>query len=222
MSKVHTAVFCDFDGTISRRDVGYSIFHHFSDGRNDELLPDWMSGRMSSREILRAEAAMAPLTETELYGYLDGFEIDAGFAPFVERCRQQGIDLQVVSDGCDLYINYLLAKHDLADLPVITNHAYVGDGHLVIEFPHENKTCTKCGSCKGERIREYREKHDEDTRIIFVGDGFSDACATDEADLVFAKKDLERYCRMHNIEFTKFDTFFDVARELESLGDFAG
>ena len=222
MSNVHTAVFCDFDGTISRRDVGYSIFHHFSNGRNDELLPDWMSGRMSSREILRAEAAMAPLTETELYRYLDGFEIDAGFTPFVERCRRQGIDLQVVSDGCDLYINYLLAKHDLADLPVITNHAYVDDGYLVIEFPHDNKTCTKCGSCKGERIREYREKRDKETRVIFVGDGFSDACATAEADLVFAKKDLERYCHMHNIEFTKYDTFFDVARELENLGDFAG
>ncbi len=218
MNRPRTAVFCDFDGTISRRDVGYNIFHHFSGGRNDELLPDWKSGRITSRETLLREAAMSPLTEGELYRFLDTFEIDSGFAPFVERCRAAGFDLYVVSDGLDLYINYLLERHNLAGLPLITNHAFLSDGHIRIEFPHDNVSCDKCGSCKGERIREYRERIGEPAHVVFVGDGFSDACATAEADLVFAKKDLERYCLSNNIDFVGYDDFFDVARHLESLG----
>ncbi|MBU2534459.1 MAG: HAD-IB family phosphatase, partial [Alphaproteobacteria bacterium] len=136
MTKLRTAVFCDFDGTITLRDVGYSIFHHFSGGRNDELLPDWKSGRISSRETLLREAAMSPLTAEQLYAYLDTFEIDEGFAPFVTRCRESGCELIVVSDGLDLYIHHLLGKYNLTDLPLITNHAFLADGHIQIEFPH--------------------------------------------------------------------------------------
>jgi len=217
MIRTRTAVFCDFDGTITRRDVGYSIFHHFSGGRNDELLPDWKSGRISSRETLLREAAMSPVTEDQLYPYLDTFEIDHGFASFVTRCRANACDLFVVSDGLDLYIHYLLRKHDLGDLPLITNHAYLADDYIQIEFPHHNKSCEKCGSCKGERIREFRDDAGEPVNVVFVGDGFSDACGAAEADLVFAKKDLERFCRMNNIDFVPYDDFFDVARHLEAL-----
>lgn len=215
MDEIKTAVFCDFDGTITRRDVGYSIFHHFSNGRNDVLLPDWKSGKLSSRDCLLQEAAMAPVTEEELFPFLDQFEINPGFHEFVEQCREHGIDLFIVSDGLDLYINYLLQRFNLTTLTVIANHAYIENGHITIEFPHHNKFCSRCGSCKGERIQEYRDKYDTKTRIIFVGDGYSDACATTEADILFAKKDLEAYCRMHNITYRPYDDFFDIIRELE-------
>jgi len=215
MTMTRPAVFCDFDGTIAVRDVGYSIFHRFSGGRNLALLPDWKAGRMSSREILRREAAMAPVTESELLEFLEDFTLDPGFAAFADRCHRQKIDLVVVSDGLDLYINLLLARNRLSHLPLIANHGYVRDGHIEIEFPFDNRDCARCGSCKGERIREYRLSHPGAGPAVFVGDGFSDACAAHEADLLFAKKDLERYCRMHNIPFVPYQDFFDVARELE-------
>lgn len=212
---MRTAVFCDFDGTIASRDVGYNIFHHFSGGRTIELLPDWKAGRMSSRDILRREAEMAPVTEAELIAYLEGFTLDPGFPSFAERCRQEDIDLIVVSDGLDLYINHLLKKNNLSHLPLITNHGYFNGGRIEVEFPFVNHDCAKCGSCKGERIREYRQQHDGTTQVVFVGDGFSDACAVPETDLLFAKKDLERYCRMNNIDCITYQDFFDVAREME-------
>lgn len=218
MTTPHTAVFCDFDGTIARRDVGYNLFKHFSGGRTRELLPDWKAGRMTSREILVREAAMAPCTEADLLEFLKDFDLDPGFQGFAERCRSQNLELYIVSDGLDLYINRLLERYRLTHLPLITNHGYFNGSYIHIEFPHTNRNCMRCGSCKGERIREYREKQDGPSRIIFVGDGLSDACAAHEADLLFAKKDLERYCHMHNIACTSFADFFDVARTLETLG----
>lgn len=215
-----TAVFCDFDGTIARRDVGYSIFRHFSGGRTEELLPDWKAGRISSREILLREAEMSPVTEPELLQFLRDFDLDPGFPAFVERCRLHQLDLFVVSDGLDLYIDHLLRHNDLAHLNLITNHGFFCGSRIHVEFPHDNRHCTRCGSCKGERIREYRDRQNSPIRIVFVGDGLSDACATGEADLVFAKKDLERYCTTHNIPYTNYRDFFDVARAMERLGYF--
>ena len=60
------ALFTDFDGTISKRDVGYSLFHHFSDGKNDLFLPDWKEGRMTTRECLLKEAELVTATKAEL------------------------------------------------------------------------------------------------------------------------------------------------------------
>lgn len=221
MKNTKVAVFCDFDGTIACRDVGYHIFHHFSGGRNDELLPDWKKGRLSSRDCLLKEAAMSPLTESELFEFLDQFELDAGFATFAGKCEATGIDLFILSDGLDLYIDYLLKREDLAHIPVKANHGRVEDGYLKIEFPYDCEGCNKCGNCKRERIQEYRDAHESDLEIVFVGDGFSDACAITEADKLFAKKDLERHCRMNNIKFKSYDDFFDVARQMDKLGLFA-
>jgi len=217
MDKTKITVFCDFDGTISRRDIGYNIFHHFSNGKNDELLPDWKSGRLSSRDCLLKEAEMAPVTSEELFSFLDQFKIDDGFSAFVNRCSDNSIELIILSDGFDLYIEYMLKKHNLDRLSLITNHGRIEDGYIKIEFPHKNVSCTKCGSCKGERIREYRKANGGTTKVVFVGDGYSDACATDEADILFAKKDLEKYCQINDITYQPYDNFFDVIRQLEKM-----
>ncbi len=218
MRSTVNAVFCDFDGTIARRDVGYNLFRHFSGGKNEELLPDWKAGRLSTRRCLELEAQMVRATANDIYRFLDGFDLSGGFVEFEATCRANGIDVIVVSDGLDFYIRYILARYRFEHLPVIANRGKAEAGGLTVDFVHENRFCTRCGSCKGERIREYRDQQSGLSRIVFVGDGYSDACATGEADIVFAKKDLERYCLDNNIPYLGYDDFFDVARELRALG----
>ena len=209
-----TAIFCDFDGTITRRDVGYSIFHHFSNGKNDELLPDWKAGRMTTRTCLTLEAQMVKAPAEEIYQFIDQFEIDEGFTDFVDLCDKNTAPLFVASDGLDFYIRHILKKNGLEHLDVKANVGRPENGGLTVEFPHENSTCPRCGICKGERIANFRLETKGDYRILFVGDGYSDACATREADLIFAKKDLKRYCLDNNISYLDFDTFYDVSRQL--------
>ncbi len=213
-----TAVFCDFDGTVTRRDVGYSIFHHFSGGRNDELLPDWKAGRMTTRTCLALEAAMVKASADEIYNFIDRFEVDEGFEPFVSLCQQNSAPVFVASDGLDFYIRHILGKLNLEHLMLETNVGRPENGGLTVEFPHENLSCERCGVCKGERIQQFRQASGDDWRVVFVGDGYSDACATREADLIFAKKDLERYCLQNNIAYLSYDTFFDVSRQLVEQG----
>lgn len=212
------AVFCDFDGTITRRDVGYSIFHHFSGGKNDELLPDWKAGRMTTRTCLTLEAAMVKAPAEEIYRFIDQFEIDEGFPGFVSLCENNSVPVLVASDGLDFYIKYILGKYNLGHLELKTNVGRPENGGLTVEFPHDNVSCPSCGVCKGERIQQYRDGMQEAGRVLFVGDGYSDACAAREADVIFAKKDLEQYCLTNNIAYLKYDTFFDVSRDLIKQG----
>jgi len=222
MTAVRTAVFCDFDGTITRRDVGYHLYRHFSGGKNQELVEQWKAGHLSTRECLRQEAAMVHATEEEIIRFLDRFELDEGFPPFVELCRANNIDLTIVSDGLDFYIKHILDRHRLSRVPVMANIGRMENGGLYVEFPYHNHTCRRCGNCKGERIREYRDARRSQTRIVFVGDGYSDICAVREADVVFAKKDLEEYCGKNDIAFYQYGNFFDVARQMIALGYMSG
>jgi len=211
-------VFCDFDGTVAKMDVGYNFFRHFSDGKSMELIPDWKSGKLSSRDCLMQEAAMVKATPEEIYNYLDRFEIDPGFPAFIELCRHNHILPVILSDGFDFYIKYILKKYNLAHLPLYCNKAYLENRGIRVEFPHENHNCKRCGNCKGERIAEIRSCSETPFRTVFIGDGYSDTCAIGEADLLFAKKDLELYCLENNIPYNKYMDFYDVARTLVSGG----
>ena len=210
MSDTHAAIFCDFDGTISQADIGYELFKHFSGGRSLSLIPDWKAGRISNREILEREAEMVHATAEEILAFIDRYEIDSTFVEFERLCRGNDIPVTVVSEGMDMYIRRLLGRNGLDNVSVICNVGILENDGIRMEFPHRNAKCTRCGSCKGERIQEFRRTAKNGTVMIFVGDGYSDACAAKEADIVFAKKDLVRYCQAENIAYNAYDTFRDV------------
>lgn len=210
-----TAIFSDFDGTISLKDVGYSLFHHFSDGRNDALLPAWKSGEMTTRDCLLAEAEMVQATPEEIYAFIDTIGIDSDFPKLLTICQEQSIPLKILSDGLDVYIKYLLEKANLQNLDFLANKATLVNNTIEINFDHDNKNCKSCGICKGEIIQEFRDDHKEPYRIIFIGDGYSDVCAAKEADILFAKKDLKEYCTTKQIPYIPYNNFMDIILDLK-------
>jgi len=212
------AVFSDFDGTISTQDVGYSVFHHFSKGKNDEILPDWISGKMTTRDCLIAEAEMVNASSQELYSFIDKMDIDPTFPEFVKLCNSNQIPLSILSDGLDFYIKHLLVKHNLSHINFVTNKAILKDNKIRVEFPHDNIECKSCGICKGEIINRFRQKQNGENKIVYIGDGYSDACAAKEADILFAKKDLVVYCTNNNIDYISYDNFGDVQSYLIKHG----
>lgn len=208
-------VFSDFDGTIATRDVGNRLFHHFSGGNADEPVARWKAGEIDSRVCLLEEAAlMRDVSREELDAFIDTFEIDPGFSPFVDLCRNRGWPLYIFSDGLDIYIARLLDKYGLAHLPVMTNHAVLADGRLKIDFPYYEHTCGGCANCKGYQVRRLRQAG---RKAVYIGDGKSDLCAVPEVDLVYARDYLAEYCTRENIPFVSFKTFADIAERLGSV-----
>jgi 2-hydroxy-3-keto-5-methylthiopentenyl-1-phosphate phosphatase len=52
---------------------------------------------------------------------------------------------------------------------------------------------------------------------VFIGDGFSDACVVNYADIVFAKKSLASYCWKNNITYSEFQSFADIIKKIEKI-----
>jgi len=201
-------IFCDFDGTVAEQDVGNLLFETFADDRWRAAVEEWLAGHISSEECLRRECEATVAGRDQILALADEQRLDPGFEEFVRFCREHEIPVTILSDGLDFYIERILANHGFGDLPVRANHlVFVGHDRIVPEFPYLADSCGRCANCKGHHLRAARRPGEW---LVYVGDGYSDRCAAREADLVFAKRDLRRYCREAAIPYVEFRSFYDV------------
>jgi len=214
-------IFVDFDGTITRNDVGNEFFLRFGGSVCEGLVAQYHRGEITAQECFRREAAaIGAIVPAELDGFLAGQEIDPAFPRFVEFCRIRGIDLTVVSDGLDYYINAILGTHGIKGLTVFSNVLELGapdaEGRapITLRFPNTDAECGVCASCKRNVMLT---RAGDDDILVYVGEGFSDRCPAGYADVVFAKDALQAYCQQENISYFLYASFDDVMKRMMEL-----
>lgn len=220
-------IFCDFDGTVTKNDVWVSAMGKFiKDKKKFEVVcEEFISNVISARECnLRELDLIEDFSYETLNKYLDEEELDDYFRDFLEYCRKNNYEITLLSEGLDYYITYIL-KRDNLDLKFFSNKLIVKkiineNGNcktkLTCEFPFPDEHCTYCGMSKRNII--INNTNDLDNEVsVFIGDGISDFCASNYADIVFAKKRLASYCWKNNITYFDFKNFNDVMLKLESL-----
>jgi 2-hydroxy-3-keto-5-methylthiopentenyl-1-phosphate phosphatase len=211
-------VITDFDGTLSLTDVGYEVLLKFSRQGWDDIDRDYCEGRIGSMEAYgRICAILGGTREAMLQFVAENTVIDPHFKEFYAFCRKSGIDVKVVSDGLDFYIDFILRKHGLSDIPFYSNVMTFRDGMpLSIEFPHANETCNKCGTCKSNILESCQAGYG---KIVYVGDGYSDLCPAQKADLVFAKGILwTRLSKKEQKGVRRYRSFREVTEFLSNNG----
>ncbi|MCL4538823.1 MAG: MtnX-like HAD-IB family phosphatase [Bacteroidetes bacterium] len=207
MSSLFPKVFVDFDGTITTHDVGNEFFRKFgNEAESLKAVAEWKSDGLSGRDLILREAGFVKTTQNEALEFAKSFTIDSFFSAFVDYCRQNEVELTILSDGLDFYISEILSANHLSEIPFYSNIARFDTDTIKIEFPYES-TCPKCANCKGHQILT---RTGIDDLIVYVGNGFSDRCAVDYADIIFAKDDLLKYCEANNITFFPFEDFSEV------------
>ena len=205
------AVLSDFDGTITQVDVAEAILDEFAPSQWREIEELYRARKIGTRESMARQFALVRAGREELLQFVDRTAvIDETFREFVKFCQAQGLILEIVSEGLDFYVRYLLRKWDI-HVPVRTNHAIFEEGHLRIDYPWADATCKLCGTCKLLRLFELRTAG---YRTAYIGNGHSDLCPAIEADLVFAKSNLADLCRTEEVDFIPFERFSDVQRGL--------
>ncbi len=216
MQKKHNiAVFSDFDGTIAVKDIGDQLFKDF--GEFEPWHSMLLEGNMEISEYwLKVCSTLDKnLTPEDLTKYAENCEVDPYFKSFADFCRQQDLPLTIVSDGYDAYIKPILRKMNLEYLPVRSNILNYEDSSFVPVFPGASESCDCfCASCKRNSVLNSTET---DSIIVFIGDGNSDMCVAEHADIVFAKKKLAAYCTKERIPHYPYKTFFDVKKILEDV-----
>jgi 2-hydroxy-3-keto-5-methylthiopentenyl-1-phosphate phosphatase len=191
----------DWDGTCTVRDSLVAAVHDLGD---PSVYEDSFQERFGSYgEALAAEVRTLQVTAEEAAAWaVQNVELRAGFGELVEQHRPV-----VVSSGLPQLILPVLEREGLLHLEVRSNDAEVRpDGWRVI-FRDED-ACAVCGDrCKRRSLPETRP-------LVFVGDGWSDRCASLAADRVFARAGLASYLEEQGVAYTPFETFFDVAADL--------
>ena len=202
-------VFTDFDGTITLRDIGESLFRVFGD-------PEHVVTSQGAEAYWRSTCeTVTSLTPEVFDSFLEDQEIDGSFRRFEELCSRNGIPIYILSDGFDVYIEQVLRRERLSHLPFFSNHLSIGrDGSVVPEFPYTDAECIMCANCKRNHLLT---RSGENHVIVYIGNGQSDCCPARYADLVFAKETLLRFCERENITYHRFETFADVAKKFEEL-----
>ena len=206
-------VLCDFDGTITREDVGYHFLNRFTKENWEGIDRDFVEGKIGSKEAYTRIARLIVGTKEEMIEFiLLNSNVDPHFVEFYEFCKEQGVDLKIVSDGFGLYIDALLAHHNIEGIDFFANKiVFIDEKRIDIEFPYYNPECGNCGVCKRGILRRFRDDYDH---IIFVGNGLSDRCIAGEADEVYAKSTLYLYCTKNGIDFWSYNDFSDIIRNM--------
>lgn len=206
-------VFCDFDGTITKNDVGDLFFETFGDKTFYRwLVEKWRDYEISSKEMWEKIAEKVKVDEDEMGKLILSQEIDPYFPEFVKFCKDNGIEIFIVSDGFDFYIRKILERNGLSDVKFFSNKLWIEDGKVALDFPYPDSVCRICGNCKRNHMLTLSA--DEDI-IIYIGDGYSDRCPAEYADIVFGKKELLKFCRERNIPVYEFETFKDVIEQFQ-------
>jgi len=208
------AIFSDFDGTIAKIDVGDLLYETFSDGSFVWPDEDWIAGRVSSQECYREQCACTRATQEQLDAFVDRQELDPDFPAFAEYCRANGHPLYVLSDGMDYYIERLFRRYGLERLPVFSNHLEVYGDRLVPSFPYADDSCGRCANCKGPHVDRHARPGDF---VVYAGDGWSDPCGAQKADVIFAKGGLAEWCEEVGREYYPLTGFDEVLRVVSRL-----
>lgn len=216
------AVICDFDDTTAVENVASLLLEHFSEdsswqvlrrqSRENEIsLKEYQerafnatrAGREAMQAVVKGKATLRPYFK-ELWQY----------------CRSKDVPLAIVTVGLDFYVEALLEREGLQDVPSYAVKTRFTPEGITYEYPHcwdgsgasSFEVCSRWGNCKCSVLAGYKKRG---YSILYVGDGRSDYCPASTADHIFARSYLADVCRENQVEYTEFQDFSDVIRELE-------
>jgi len=203
----------DFDGTITEQDLLDDIAQTFGDHEVYREVDRGLDrGTLSLHEVIRREfePVRAELGEVVEYA-LRHTRVRPGFRELVERAHASGWRLVVVSSGFHELIEPVLDREGV-EVELHANRVDArADGWRVLWTYGEE--CGTCGeSCKRATVDALANGGE----VVYIGDGYSDRCAAESADRVFARRGLARWLDERGIPFEPFDDFHDVAQALEN------
>ncbi|MBU6454036.1 MAG: MtnX-like HAD-IB family phosphatase [Cyanobacteria bacterium REEB67] len=208
-------VYCDFDGTITVYDTIDVLLEKLADPSWQDIEERWVNGEIGSRECMALQVPLIRGGWPAVAEVLQDVKIDRTFVNFAKFCRANGVPLRIVSDGMDRVIHTVLKREGIHVDNVIANHLYEDeDGTLRLSFPYApQKLACGSGVCKCLVL----ERGPERPIKAVIGDGRSDFCWAQEADMLFAKNKLLKHCRESKINCVPYEDFNNIKRVMESV-----
>jgi 2-hydroxy-3-keto-5-methylthiopentenyl-1-phosphate phosphatase len=203
----------DFDGTVTETDLLDTIASRFGDPVVYQEVEDGLDeGWMPLRDVITREfePVRKPLTEVVEWE-LENVRIRPGFQELVRLAHERGWRFVIVSSGFHELIEPILEREGV-EVELHANRVDPDPAGWRVLWQYE-EDCDACGeSCKRSVVREFAR----DDEIVYIGDGYSDRCAAEASDRVFATRGLARYLDERGLPYERFDDFHEIAARLAS------
>lgn len=216
-------IYCDFDGTVSKRDTLVLLFDKYVDKNSlVKYATLWEQGIIGSDKCLRELFRRVTIERSDLHSFINDIQIDEHFIPFIDRLNHNVV-FNILSDGVDIIIYNILKNHGVANK---INHVFCNQlrhsryQNRVFFSSHDEKMglCQhqqKCALCKSAIMEEASKNNTN--KLLYIGDGQSDYYGAMQADIVFAKKKLYDYLlERGKSNVYLFNTFKDIFNYLKS------
>ncbi|MEN8183548.1 MAG: HAD-IB family phosphatase, partial [Myxococcota bacterium] len=212
-------VFCDFDGTFAVQDVGATLVRRHAGDRRPALWARLERGELTAWEYNLELLDGLELPEAKLEEFLRSVELSPGAHELVSWCEAHAVPFRVLSDGFDYNLDRLQELHGIR-FDYDANHLRYEGEVWRIAAAHPDPSCScGTGTCKRQRIDEFRARHPQ-ARVVHIGNGrVSDLCAALAADVVLAKDSLAEELTQRGVRFEPFATLRDALPVLERLLD---
>lgn len=211
-------IISDFDGTVTARDTNTELARRFAREAQQEVEGKLGNRELTLREVLGAEyeamtVGLRPVVEAALE-----IPFREGFREFLDAAKSAGARVVLLSSGFREIIEPMLERDGLLGrVPLVANEVELPAGAGGRVSWRELPTCELCGEeCKRGDVANLRARHAAaGETVVFVGDGFSDRCGAETADIVFARDSLARYLDEAGHEYRRWVDFHDIVRSLD-------
>ncbi len=196
----------DWDGTVTIDDTLILALREFGDWQVYlDAAAALRRGEITLHEEIRrdAESIRTPIEEVVAW-LVEHLELRPGFHELAETHRPV-----IVSSNFRQLIEPILAREGI-ELEVRANDVEWEPRGWRATF-RNGDVCGTCGEpCKRADVTSA----DANGGVVYVGDGYSDRCAAQAADRIFARDELARYLDEQRVAYMPFDDLHDVARSL--------
>lgn len=200
-------ILTDFDKTITVNDVGRILLEKFAKPGWKELEYKRENREIGSRKCCLKQYPSIKTDKNKIDQLILKQKIDSYFKEFLNFINKEEIELVIVSDGFDYYISKILNKYSINNLLYYSNKMKYSPDGLKIKFSYRNANCDICACCKTMIINKYLDRN---IRVIYIGDSYGDIYAAGISDVIFAKNELNKFCKKNNIRCIDYNNFNDV------------
>ena len=230
---VKPVIISDFDNTITQKDVNETICFYYGDQKTEQIEEKFSRGEIGCYQSLSFHYSRLKISEKEFEEFVKkNIEIDTYFKHFYDKIKKERIKFAIVSGGFINYIKILFEKYDIKMKHLVyANKLHFKDNNIEVDFLHEinEDECHQdfgiCGNCKYKIINQYKveiadrksKKGNQQSQLIYIGDGLTDRCVAEEVDILLAKKggSLEKYCQSKNLNYYSYKNFRDVEKMID-------
>lgn len=204
-------VFCDFDGTITERDMVVTLCEKFCPPGWESIKDDIIARRITVRDGVTQLFALIPSSQKDaMISYAhEVMRVRAGFPEFLTFCKENGLRFIVCSGGIDFFVEPLMAPYQKSIDKIYSLPADFSQPTITLRHPYG---CETCGTCKVKVMEDY-----PGVLKILIGDSITDLHGAHHADVVFARNGLKDYLDQDKVSYVPFENFFDVIKGLQSF-----